>query len=750
MSIAFFWPNGRSRRIAAVASVAFAAVAMLTTAVAAAPVPNRPTELNVEVRHRSDGPNDGSEEGSVEVVLRWASPGPVPQVVGYNVDRNGSYYRTVAGREFVDTEVTVGETYSYRVSAYSGPRDNRGYGPTSESVSITVATPDDDPLPPKPRPPGGPSGDGPEPPTVVRAVPVTGNTESINPDGIRVSWSPGGGQESIGFNVTRNDEFFQSIVGRTAFVDCDVVAGRTYTYRVSAWSEGPLFSSSSETVEATATATPENCRSLTPPGPSGDNEPSTDPLFESVVRDPARRPATPEQVKIVGSGADARLQWEMPPSARMVFQVTRSGRTDDESYELWGQRSVTPGHQDMVFADRGDGGARFSIPVGQFSPGDNFTIQAVHPFSVPDDQLGPDARFSASSRFATIIKPGPGTRIPNFLTALRAGQAPPGPWIGSADDWNPEPQFSDEFNGSGELAQSPGNQWYFARNDGEREITPSYLRDQNQTDDRAILDNGRLVMSAGIDDGAYSYLGTANDQGEGYLIDPTNGVFVEASVRLDRMTPADNAWWAFWLMAPGNSPCEADGGPSAAASNAYDGHAATGTEVDLFEFVPDLANGFNQAIFRYEEGQGANCSSAGPAKLAPGGRSFTYEGPRTWPDVNMPNYMDGDYHRLGLYYAQDCYAVYLDDELLWKVDEATDPGWVTPTVRQSIRLTWEIQNSRSTPDGQINNPWTSRGGHFTTTAIDQDPTVYIDYVNVWEKNESASGLCADAGRLAGP
>ena len=596
---------------------------------------------------------------------------------------------------------------------------------------------------------GGPSGNGPQLPRNLTAVPVVGDPDAVNPDGIRVAWVPGGGPESIGFNVSRAEvggsgemEHLISIIGRSWFVDCEIEAGKTYRYKVSAWSEGPEFSFSSAPTEATAERTPERCRPLVRPGPSGENEPSTDPLFESVPRDLASRPATPQQVKIVGIGASARLQWEMPPSARMVFQITRNGLTEDETDDLWGQFSITPGHQDMTFTDRGDGGVRFSIPIGQFSPGDHFTIQAIHPYSFPDEELAENARFSASSRYATIVNPGPGTKIPNFLESLGTAQAPPGSWIGSPNDWNPQPQFSDQFDGSGELAQSPGNQWYFARNDGEREITPSYLRDQNQTDDRAILQDGQLVMSAGVDDGAYSYIGTANDQGDGYLIDPTNGVFVEASVRLDHMSPADNAWWAFWLMAPGNSACDTNGDPRPGASNAYDGHAETGTEVDMFEFVPDLANGFNQAIFRYEGGQGENCESPGAAKLAPGDRGFTYEGPRSWPEVDMPDYMDGDYHRLGLYYAQDCYAFYIDDELLWQVDERTDPGWVTPRIRQSIRLTWEIQNSRSTPDGQINNPWTSRGGNFANTALDRDPTVYIDYVNVWEKKESANGLCS--------
>jgi hypothetical protein len=605
---------------------------------------------------------------------------------------------------------------------------------------------------------GGPSGNGPLLPTGLSAIPVVGYDEAVNPDGIRVSWSAGGGPESIGFNISRaevdgDDEltYLISIADRSWFVDCDVEAGKTYRYTVSAWSEGPEFSFTTTSKRATATVTPAQCKSLVPPGPSGENEPSTDPIFESVARDVKVQPATPQQVKIVGSGSGARLQWEMPASARMVFQITRNGLTESESDEQWGQFSITPGHQDMVFEGRGDGGVRFSIPVGQFAPGDSFVIQAVHPYSFEgtieyqEGYSNINTRFSQSSRYATIIRTSGSQTIPNFLSTLGTSQAPPGSWIGDRDDWNSVAQFSDNFDGSGKLADA-SNKWYFARSagvdDGPRQLTPSYLRDQRQTDERAVLANGKLEMTARISDGTYSYIGTADDGGNGYKVDPTNGVFVEASVRLDQMTPADNAWWAFWLMAPGGSGCDANGDPVPGGSNAYDGHAKTGTEIDLFEFVPDLGNGFNQAVFRYEGGHGENCSSPGAAKLAPGGRNFTYEGPRSWPEVNMPQYMDGHYHRLGMYYAQDCYAVYIDDELLWQVTEQSNPGWITPTTRESIRLSWEIQNSRSTPEGQINNPWTSRGGSFSNTALDRDPKVFIDYVNVWEKKESANGLCS--------
>jgi len=613
---------------------------------------------------------------------------------------------------------------------------------------------------------GGPSGDGPLVPSDVRAVEVSGDTQAVNPNGIRVSWIPGGGPESIGFNIHRAEnggerEFLLSLVGRSpvdgrvSFVDCNVTAGTSYQYTVSAWAEGSKQSFTTLPVEGSTTTTPSTCRPLTPPGPSGDNEPSTHPLFD-VPRTYTAKPATPENVRIVGSGASARLQWEMPRSARMVFQVTRNALREAESDDLWGQIQITPGHQDMTFADRGDGGVRMSFPVGNFSPGDNFAIQATHPWSISKDEIASTHRFSKQSRFATITRAGNGNTQPNFFDSLDTSAEPAGSWIGSKSDWNPTPQFRDDFDGAGELASSANvrydatngepteaNRWYFARNDAPTDITAAPDRNQNQTDDRAILRDGKLEMSARVSDGSYSYIGTANDQGDGYLIDPTNGVFVEASVRLDRMTPADNAWWAFWLMAPGASPCQTNGAPLPGGTNAYDGHTQTGVELDLFEFVPDLNNGYNQALFRYAPGKGKHCQDPGQRKVAPEGKGFTYEGFDPPFGVDLPKYMDGNYHRLGLYYAQDCYAVYIDDTLLWQVTEEANPGWITTRAKESIRLTWEIQDYWTNDQGRAIEPvWTDRPGAFANTALDSDPTVYIDYVNVWEKKETANGLCS--------
>lgn len=732
--------------------VALAVVATTVQLASAQNVPNAPSGLSVTI-----------EAGAV--LLRWTQPAPNDgsPVVGYNIERNGEYYATVGIEpEFRDVATTAGQTYRYRVSAFAGMPENRTYGPGSEEMSLTVPTgPVSENLTPDPMNPSTPTPTtaptataptataptstptpipeedleaGPHRPLDLVAASVVGDGASRNPNGIRLTWNAGGGAPSIGFNISRDGEFIES-VAHAFFVDCNVVAGQTYSYTVSAWSEGPFFSPSSNAVTATAAVTPRECLSLAQPGPGGPDGPLEDPIFDHV-RDLSAKPASPVDVRI-GAG---RLQWIMPTGPRMLFQITRNGLTQPEG-ELWGQLVVTSGHPDLEYHELPDGRVQFSIAVDEFSWGDRFAIQAIHPW---ETAAAEGVRYSRSSRYATIPNPAGGQPVGTFMSSLASGNVPPGSWIGTADDWKQTAQFTDDFDGSGLLVDRPNPRWYFARSDGDSELTPSADRDQTQTDERAVLHDGKLEMSARIADGTYSYIGTANDDQFGYVVDPTNGVFIEASVRLDQMSPADNAWWAFWLMAPGADPCDADGNTVAGNWNAYDGDPRTGSEIDIFEFVPDLGNGFNQGLLRYQDmRRHSTCDRPDASKLSPYGRNFTYEGNVSIPGATVPNYTDGNYHRLGMYYAQDCYVFYMDDQLIWQVTEERNPGWVTPTARESIRLSWEIQNPHVNSLGvQVNNPWTSLGGNFANSAIAQDPTVYVDFVHVWEKNEAANGLCS--------
>jgi len=252
--------------------------------------------------------------------------------------------------------------------------------------------------------------------------------------------------------------------------------------------------------------------------------------------------------------------------------------------------------------------------------------------------------------------------------------------------------------------------WYFAEIGENGEFTgisphPNRLR---STDDQhaalrrfSYANNGQpagvLEMSANrtpnAGGGQYTYMATADNNSTGWFVDPSVPVFIETSVRLDRAVDAVNAWWAVWLMTPGRGGNGLD--------FAYDCNPDTGSEVDLFEFVPEAANGFNTAIFR---GIG-NCNVNGrdDSRLSvPTGSNFTYRN-RTGYDGGrndigeIPNYVDGQYHKIGMYYSQDRYSFFIDNQLVGSVVNTDTPNqnWISRNRDLSLRLTWEIDDNNA-------------------------------------------------------
>ena len=322
------------------------------------------------------------------------------------------------------------------------------------------------------------------------------------------------------------------------------------------------------------------------------------------------------------------------------------------------------------------------------------------------------------------------THLEDFPTALGNGLDITGAW--TEGEW--DLQFNEEFDGASGTQLSDrtpnGNdeeQWFFAQRQNNQTTTifPATERDTIFDDQHAEFvndggDDGVLKMT--IDDSGYSYMASGTHTGAGYQIDASNGVFVETAVRFDEALAADQAWWAFWLMTPGGLNT---GNP--ADDFAYNNNATSGSEVDIFEYVPDSQNGFNTAIFK----RPADVCTEGVADdvaLRPDNRCFTYQTPDDIAGLGFEagdvNYLDGNYHRLGMYYDHTRYEIYIDDVLILRT---TDPAWITDAENLTLRLTWELQN--------VGNHWTRLGGNFADTFLPegQDPTVYIDYVKVWEK-----------------
>lgn len=308
---------------------------------------------------------------------------------------------------------------------------------------------------------------------------------------------------------------------------------------------------------------------------------------------------------------------------------------------------------------------------------------------------------------------------------------------------------------SGNAEDRNQQNWYFAEveNGAFTGVSPDGGRVRSTDDQHAILRNnlsyqGNSSGSAGVlemtatkrpnsNGGQYSYMATANNQRQGWFIDPSSPVYIETSVRLDKAVDTVNAWWAIWLMTPGNG----DG------FNAYDCNANTGTEIDILEFVPEAANGFNTALFREvddipEEIRG-NCSDR--LSLPGLGQQFSYRN-RTQFDNGLnnvgelPNYVDGKYHKIGFYYSEDLYALFIDNKLVGKIYDSEHSNWITKSARESIRLTWEIDNR---------DKWgvADPGLTFSDHTPKDSYSTFVDYVYVFQ-SQSANNVITQRGATA--
>lgn len=514
-------------------------------------------------------------------------------------------------------------------------------------------------------------------------------------EGGELTWTqPGNGVDIGGHNVHRGDGSYVTTVNGADRWDAEGVLGEYFVTAFDKTRGGAIISDRSNRVEITATGSEVSPDPVSPP--VGDPTDPVDPSGDD--RDTNIGPPRPTDVRI----RSGRVEWEMPAGPSFVYQLTTNNSTDDDG-QPWTQREVQ--NDPALTVTELDGGAkRFSYPVDGFRVGTTFRVEAIHPW-----QIAVTGPRSASSRFATVAPTDSGNVIPDFLGTFddNGDSSIDGDWIGNRSEWSSTPQFVDDFDGA-----DLSTQWYNAPDD----VTPAYSRDQLFGRDNAQVRAGRLEMTVDKETSEYSYLSTSNNRGDGYSIDAANGVFLEASVRLDEAAPADNAWWGFWLMTPGRN--------AAGIDKAYDGNADTGSEVDLFEFVPDQSNGFNAAVYRSIPSNVCGTSEHRESVRTPeDGDCFSFDSPTDIPGVSVPNYMDGNYHRIGMYYSHDRYAFYIDDTLIWQV---TDPEFITKNANLGIRLSWELQN--------INNPWSpALGGATTDSARDDDPTVYVDWVKVWEK-----------------
>ena len=474
------------------------------------------------------------------------------------------------------------------------------------------------------------------------------------------------------------------------------------------------------------------------------------PPVDDPVTDPGSDPNTGSSTGLRMTGvrfnsSNNTLEWDIPvnpPFEIRQFRIIKNNHDNngDIYLDVPGALNTESGYNIL--------GTKYTYSLADLTPGTSYTIMAYY------DEGGGTRTWGPKSAYATVHGANQSApRIPPFgersnFQAAHSFLA--GAWRVDFDEefrGNTNQQLSDRGSANG------GQRWFFGGPPGsDLQLAGSRLIADRLHATLDGSDRGILSMDVDVASSRYSYLATAddnpnNDTDEGneeYYLDPASELFLEASVRLDHAAPAYNAWWAFWLMAPGTHNCDGELSGSNVAHNAYDGQAETGTEIDIFELVPDNGNGFNAAIFKSHKGffqckkdeNGSVVDSTLETEtevIRPTTGDFSYFTPG---DINghIFNYMDGQFHNIGLYYSADRLAFFVDDILIW---ETQNTDFITDQARESIRLTWEVDNS---------NVWGIRRDSQSTFAertrfdrlllaneVPDNPTVYVDYVKVWQK-----------------
>ena len=224
--------------------------------------------------------------------------------------------------------------------------------------------------------------------------------------------------------------------------------------------------------------------------------------------------------------------------------------------------------------------------------------------------------------------------------------------------------WSEEFDGpAGSL---PDSQWRFFDAWGSGKWRDTHYNERN-----AYLDgDGNLVLRGRPNGGQYE---------ASYLIGPTfgPGKYVEARIDLTRMDEK-GPWAAFWLYDE---------------QGAYDGNPATGTEIDIMEYV--RANDWTTTRYtsnnHYAEG---GSGSSG-----------------TWHEGADPS--KGGFHTYGVDWHRDRLDFYFDDRKMWSVTRG-----VSTSQDQAVILSIEHAAGSS-------NPWTA-----DAPRVPGDVHMVVDYVRV--------------------
>jgi len=246
----------------------------------------------------------GSSNSSITVT--WGRASDNVGVDGYNVYRNGDYYKTVSNTlSYTDNNVSAGNDYRYSIVAFD---DARNY--SSQSASATART-------------SGSSSESSDnsssaPTASGRPAPPSGLRAQVrNSSSADLSWNaPSGGAE--GYNIYRDGSYFTTVKGRRNYTATSLSSSRDYTFHVTAFRNDQHSSRSSSV----------NVRTSGSGSSSSDSSSSDNSSASAATQSTTSngKPAAPTQLSAQAQGTSSvELTWAAPSGGAEGYNIYRDG-----------------------------------------------------------------------------------------------------------------------------------------------------------------------------------------------------------------------------------------------------------------------------------------------------------------------------------------------------------------------------------------------------------------------------------------
>ena len=167
-----------------------------------------------------------SGSGSSSITVSWGSPSDNVGIDGYNLYRDGGYYKSVFNqRSYTDTQVSAGRNYTYTVVAFD---DARNYSIQSASATASTSGSSSDNSGSGDSGSSAPTADGrPSAPTGLTAQVQGGSSANLTWD------APSGGAE--GYNIYRDGSYHATVKGQNSYTAGSLDSGRDYAFHVTAF-----------------------------------------------------------------------------------------------------------------------------------------------------------------------------------------------------------------------------------------------------------------------------------------------------------------------------------------------------------------------------------------------------------------------------------------------------------------------------------------------------------------------------------